>query len=115
MSSETELSRPASPPAAAGRLRVLHVIPSIARRYGGPSQAVLGMCQALVEHAGLTVDLATTDADGPGGRLHFEEPGYERIGVHMFPRTCSETWKYSRSLGVWLARYVREYDVVHAH
>ncbi len=115
MSSETELSRPSSPLAATRNLRVLHVIPSIARRYGGPSQAVLGMCQALAEHGGLTVDLATTDADGPGGRLHFDERGYERIGIRMFPRTCSETWKYSRQLGSWLRSHVRDYDVVHVH
>ncbi len=73
------------------------------------------MCRALVEHAGLTVDLATTDADGPGGRLQFDEAGYDGVGIRVFPRTCSEMWKYSRKLGAWLEREIAGYDVVHVH
>jgi glycosyltransferase involved in cell wall biosynthesis len=115
MSNKTETSSPTLLPTATGTKRVLHVIPSIARRYGGPSQAVLGMCRALAEHTGMTVDLATTDADGPGGRLRFEESGYERVGIRIFPRTCSETWKYSRQLGDWLREHISQYDAVHVH
>jgi glycosyltransferase involved in cell wall biosynthesis len=115
MAAKTELSSPTMPLATDGSLRVLHVIPSIARRYGGPSQAILGMCRALAEHAGVTVDLATTDADGPGGRIQFDESGYERIGIKVFPRTCSESWKYSRQMGDWLRSHIGQYDVVHVH
>ena len=45
-------------------MRVLHVIPAVAPRYGGPSQAVVGMCRAL-DARGVTTMVATTNADGP--------------------------------------------------
>ena len=115
MSSDTEMNSTRLPTPTGAGLRVLHVIPSIARRYGGPSQAVLGMCRALAEHTGTTVDLATTDADGPGGRLRFDEEGFEQVRIRIFPRTCSESWKYSRQLGNWLRSEIGQYDVVHVH
>ena len=44
-------------------MKILHVIPSVAPRYGGPSQAVVEMCRAL-RATGTEVMIATTDADG---------------------------------------------------
>ena len=46
-------------------MRVLHVIPSVAPRYGGPSHAVVQYCRALLAR-GVQASLATTNADGPG-------------------------------------------------
>jgi len=46
-------------------MRVLHVIPSVASRYGGPSAAIAPMCRALAQ-AGVDPLIATTTADGPG-------------------------------------------------
>ena len=48
-------------------LKILHVIPSVAPRYGGPSKAVYTMCRALQDR-GIEVLIATTNADG-GGEL----------------------------------------------
>ena len=45
-------------------MKVLHVIPSVAQRDGGPARAVTGMCRAL-ESLGVEAVIATTDADGP--------------------------------------------------
>ncbi len=101
---------------AARRLRVLHVIPSVAERYGGPSQAVVEMCCAL-RGAGVETVLATTDADGPG-RL---DVSLGRLTVHkglptiFFPRQWSEAFKYSGPLATWLDRHVAQFDVVHVH
>jgi len=44
-------------------MKILHVIPAIAPRYGGPSTAVIQMSRALAA-AGAEVHLASTDADG---------------------------------------------------
>src|SRR5689334_8956192 len=44
-------------------IKVLHVIPSVARRYGGPSQAIYTLCSALQAQA-VDVLIATTNADG---------------------------------------------------
>jgi glycosyltransferase involved in cell wall biosynthesis len=97
-------------------VKVLHVIPSIAPRYGGPSQAVVGMCRVLGEQ-GFDVLIATTDADGP----HRLQVGYGAVTTYdgvpavFFSRQWSEAFKYSRPLGTWLDAHVDRFDVVHIH
>ena len=46
------------------QLKILHVIPAVAARYGGPSTAILSMCRAL-QQQGIELLVASTDADGP--------------------------------------------------
>jgi glycosyltransferase involved in cell wall biosynthesis len=97
-------------------MRVLHVIPAVAPRYGGPSQAVLGMCRALLEQDVETL-IATTDADG-AGRLPAalgEPTTYRGVPAVFFPRQWSEAFKYSRPLERWLRAHVADFDVVHVH
>jgi glycosyltransferase involved in cell wall biosynthesis len=96
--------------------RVLHVIPAIAPRYGGPSVATLGMCRAL-SGVGIETLVVTTDADGPG-RLAVEldaPQAYDGARVLFFRRGLSESFKWSGRLGAWLAAHVADYDVVHVH
>ncbi len=97
-------------------MKILHVIPAIAPRYGGPSTAVIQMCRALAA-AGAEVHLAATDADGPG-RLPYP-PGewstIEEIPTMLFRRQFSEALKYSAPLAAWLRDSVSHYDVVHVH
>jgi glycosyltransferase involved in cell wall biosynthesis len=97
-------------------MKVLHVIPAVAPRYGGPSQAVVQMCQAL-RSEDMKVLIATTDADGEA-RLAVEigKPVvYEGVPTIFFPRQLSEAFKYSRPLGYWLDSNVNAFDVVHIH
>lgn len=97
-------------------MRVLHVIPAVAPRYGGPSSSLIEMCRALRE-AGAETLIATTNADGDGvldvplgtRTLWYGQPA---IFHH---RHWSEAFKYSRGLGVWLRGHVGEFDVVHIH
>lgn len=97
-------------------MKVLHVIPAISPRYGGPSQAVYDMCWSL-HLAGCQVQIATTDADGEGrlevqlGKLH----SYQNVPTIFFERQWSEAFKYSHSLAQWLSNNVTEFDVVHIH
>jgi len=97
-------------------MKILHVIPAIAPRYGGPSTAVIQMCHALAE-AGAEIHLAATDADGPG-RLPYP-PGewttVEDIPTILFRRQFSEALKFSAPLAAWLRKSVAQYDVVHVH
>lgn len=95
-------------------LRVLHVIPAIASRYGGPSFAIRALCKAQSHLDGMEPEIATTDADGPNGRIHAEEVS-DLCPVHLFPKTWSERWKYSRHLGRWLRANVSRFDIVHIH
>ena len=96
--------------------RILHVIPSLAARYGGPSVAAIGMCRAL-ERAGTKTLIATTDADGPG-RLPVETGAvvaFEGIDTIFFPRQLTESFKWSAPLAAWLADNVAAFDLVHVH
>lgn len=95
-------------------MKVLHVIPAVAARYGGPSTAIAAMCSALARRRDLSVELATTDADGAGGRLASTALPAGFV-THLFPRTLSERWKYSASLGRWLRTHATDYDLIHVH
>lgn len=97
-------------------MRILHVIPGVAPRYGGPSAAVFEICRSLA-NVGLEVMIATTDANGPG-RLPValgRTVDYQNVPTIFFPRQWSEAYKYSRPLAKWLRRYVTDFDVVHVH
>ena len=72
-------------------MKILHVIPAIAPRYGGPSTAVIQMSRALAA-AGAEVHLASTDADG-SGRLRYplgEWVTVEGVRTILFRRQFSE-------------------------
>ena len=97
-------------------MKVLHVIPAVAARYGGPSSSIVEMCLAL-RAAGVSPLIATTNADGDGV---LDVPlgtvtnwhGTETI---FFQRQWSEAFKYSRGLGSWLERHIGEFQVAHLH
>src|SRR5437867_10427539 len=94
-------------------MKVLHVIPGVAARYGGPSRAIVGTCRALRCH-GVESLILTTDADGPG-RLPVElahPVTYQGVQVIFFPRQYSEGFKYSRPLAHWLEKNVTSFDLV---
>jgi glycosyltransferase involved in cell wall biosynthesis len=96
--------------------RILHVIPAVAARYGGPSAAVLGMCRAL---ARVSVEplIATTDADG-AGRLDVplgRRQAYDGVPAIFFKRQVSEAFKWSGPLATWLRGHVADFDAVHIH
>jgi glycosyltransferase involved in cell wall biosynthesis len=97
-------------------MKVLHVIPAVAPRYGGPSQAVVEMCRAL-QAQGADVLIATTDADGTGHLpvVHARPVSYFEVPTIFFPRQWSEAFKYSRALARWLEQHVNEFEVVHIH
>ncbi len=97
-------------------MRALHVIPSIAPRYGGPSSAVVGMSSAL-QHNGVAVQIATTDADGPT-RLPVPYRtclDWRGVPTVFFPRQLTESFKFSGPLANWLTGNVAHFDVVHVH
>jgi glycosyltransferase involved in cell wall biosynthesis len=97
-------------------MKVLHVVPAVAPRYGGPSEAVPRLCAAL-QRAGVETLLASTCADGRG-RLavpvdHETEFGGAR--AIFFPSLPGEALKVSPRLASWLRDSVRGFDLVHVH
>jgi glycosyltransferase involved in cell wall biosynthesis len=97
-------------------LKALHVIPAVAPRYGGPSQAIFEMCKALGER-GVETKLATTDADGPSRLpVHLgNEVDYRGTRTIFFSARFGERFNYSPALARWLDTHVTEFDVVHIH
>ncbi|MBI1761464.1 MAG: glycosyltransferase [Acidobacteria bacterium] len=97
-------------------MKVLHVIPAVAARYGGPSHAVYQIC-AHLKNAGVVTEIATTNADGAAvlpellGILN----EYQGTPTIFFQRDFSEAFKYSSGLGSWLRTNVSKYDLVHIH
>lgn len=82
---------------------------------GGPTVVVEHLAASLAT-IGVEVTVATTDADGVGGRLPVATA--ERRGsvdYHFFGRQLPGTWKLSLGLSRWLRANERAFDVVHVH
>ena len=98
-------------------LRVLHVMPSVSPKHGGPSAALPLFVRSLVPYD-VKVTIATTDDDGPGGRLNVPlqqiVPGRDNTDAIYF-RKSTEFYKMSPTLARWLDRQVADYDAVHIH
>ena len=78
-------------------IKILHVLPAIAPRYGGPSTAIRSLCDAQSRQENIEIEVVATDADGASGV--FNPKGFiDCCPVHLLPRTVSEQWKYSRGL-----------------
>lgn len=98
-------------------MKILHVLSSVARRYGGPSVAVRGMSSALAA-LGAEVTVATTDADGPGRSApRYDVPVIERGVAYRYFRRASWSagWHFSLDLTRWLAGSIGDFDVVEVH
>ena len=116
-------------------MKILHVIPSLSFAHGGPSHAMRLTERALLGR-GVTVEIATTDDDGPGkrnilaarapllrgevggppsgrsvsGEFDRDEGEFRRV----LPKR-TEFYKVSPGFARWIFRHVRDYDVVHIH
>jgi len=92
------------------------VIPAVAPRYGGPSQAIVEMCRAISDQ-GVEVLLATTDADGQSRLTVGLETALEYSGVRtiFFPARLGERFNYSPAVARWLDENVKNFDLVHVH
>lgn len=97
-------------------MRVLHVIPSLSRVHGGPSEALALMERALTAQ-GIDVESATTDDDGPGRRNGKQcgVPLQENGVVRRYFAKRLEFYKPAPEFARWIAREVRHYDLVHIH
>lgn len=94
-------------------MRVLHVIPSVSERSGGPATAIVSMCRALQEQ-GVEVLLATT-SHGFTRTYTDQIVDYKGVAARFFPAQVGASFKYSRPLTAWLKTSVRDFDLVHIH
>ena len=100
-------------------MKVLHVVPGLSLRTGGPPAQIVDSALALREY-GIETTVFSTDLPGPAGAAHSGEtaelpPGADRLPVCLFPARPPYRLAYSPALGRALAAAVPEHDVVHIH
>ena len=97
-------------------MKILFVIPALGSVYGGPSQCVLDLAQAL-GCQGVELDIVATTANG-ATRLNvptqtwIQEKFYR---VQYFSYWNFIDYKFSWSLTRWLFQNISNYDLVHTH
>jgi glycosyltransferase involved in cell wall biosynthesis len=95
--------------------KILHVIPSVGPHRGGPSVMMRTLVRALSQ-AGLNVHVATTDDNGPDRlRVPLGEPQHEDGATFWYFPRQTKFYTFSWPLTRWLARHLREFDLVHIH
>ena len=92
---------------------MLHVIPAVAKRYGGPSTAIIPLVQSLLKES-VDVLVAATEADGPDAIISLDELPLD-FPIILFKVDVSEVWKVSFEMRRWLKLHIKEYDLVHIH
>ncbi|MGB6166374.1 MAG: hormogonium polysaccharide biosynthesis glycosyltransferase HpsP [Geitlerinemataceae cyanobacterium] len=100
-------------------LKILQIVPSISLVYGGPSQMVLGLSEALARQ-GVEVTVLTTNANGDVGQPPLNVPLNEPVSkngyqVRYFSCSPLRRYKFSLELLRWLWKHAPEYDVAHIH
>ena len=99
-------------------MKVLHVIPTLAKEKGGPTQITLEMIRALRE-TGVEAEIVTTNDNGtdlldvPLG----ECIEYEQVPVWFLPRFCLplKEFIFSPALTRWLWQNLSNYQLIHTH
>ena len=97
-------------------MKVLFVIPFLGSVYGGPSNSVVSLAQALGQQ-GVELDVISTTANG-STRLDVPvetwiEKSFYRIQYFSYWNFLD--YKISRSLTQWLFQNISDYDLVHTH
>ncbi|MDZ8236393.1 MAG: glycosyltransferase [Nostoc sp. ChiQUE01a] len=102
-------------------MKVLHVIPSIAKVRGGTSQAVLDMVKAL-QITNVNAEIATTNDDGDN---LLDVPlrkciSYNHVRVWFFDRfspniKAIREYAFAGELTQWLWQNISQYELVHVH
>lgn len=99
-------------------IKVLHVLPSLSLKLGGPTQVALNLVSAL-RKIGINAEIATTNDDQD---TTLEVPLrqrviYHNVPVYFFPRfpVRMKEFLFSAELTQWLWRHQKNYDLVETH
>jgi glycosyltransferase involved in cell wall biosynthesis len=92
-------------------MRILHVIPSIVSRQGGPTYALKAMTKELIR-IGHDCTVVTTDFDLDAEASYGFEP---EVVVHVFKSLDQKQYPLSFTLAWWMFQNVQKYDLVHVH
>ena len=96
------------------RLRVLHVISSMAAEAGGPPAVCAGLAEALAAR-GHTLTIATISNAIPGADPKNSVPLSSAVELASFPHDGNTRYLPSRGLDAWLQSHISNFDIVHLH
>lgn len=95
-------------------MNILHIIPTMAPRYGGPVSALSGLAKAQAA-IGHSVTIATTNRDYPKGELRPLGPRLlQGSDVEIRYFSCEMVpYLFSYGLACFLRSHIRDFDIVH--
>ena len=99
-------------------MKILQVVPSLAKEKGGPTQIILEMVYSLREY-GITVEIVTTNDNGYN-QLNvplYQRIEYEKVPVWFLPRFSPplKEFIFSTALTQWLWQHIQDYDMLDNH
>jgi glycosyltransferase involved in cell wall biosynthesis len=92
-------------------MKILHVIGSLAERYGGPSRVCIELCEQIAA-SGHQVTIYTTTLDGNKDRQPIRGQG---VDVRYFPVQAPSFMAFSIPLAREVKMTIRDFDIVHIH
>ena len=103
-------------------MKVLHVIPSISSKRGGPSKAIFDMVKALRSEGVDASILSTIDNSMYREEKFVENEWFIHLDVPVLLLPCLDSkfrivreFLFSSSLTYWLLSNIRNYDLIHVH
>ena len=98
-------------------MRILHISGALNGHMGGPSQSIIADCLA-VRDRGWTCVVAAPKADDEESetiRARLRDAGVGIVEFELDLRGRAVLWGISRGFVAWLARHVKDFDIVHTH
>jgi glycosyltransferase involved in cell wall biosynthesis len=99
-------------------MKILQLIPSLAKIKGGPTQILLETVKALRDR-GIDTEIATTNDNGSEllDVPLYQRIEYENVPVWFLPRTFRpmKEFIFSAPLTCWLQQHLKNYDLIHTH
>jgi glycosyltransferase involved in cell wall biosynthesis len=96
-------------------MNVLHVIPSIDPRSGGPSRVIPVLGQIVVDVEGKAAVAFGYSGSGKDPYAASLESEYPKVRFFSFPFSFPSRFSRSAAFDAWLKKHVRDYDVLHIH
>jgi glycosyltransferase involved in cell wall biosynthesis len=93
-------------------MRIVHVMPSLARAFGGPTQSLVGYVRAA-RAVGIDVEVAAPAC--PEGDQPWLDEHLGDTPLNLFPGWSRGSFMASPALVDWLGHHARRFDVVHVH
>ena len=106
------MRKAAADPEECIRVKILHVAPSVARAYGGPTFSLAGYASAA-RSAGAEITIAAPRP--PYADIEWLSGQLPRAQLELFSWTGKNAFLFSSDLHSWLRRNGSAFDVIHVH